>query len=137
MKLAELNALTDRLAVQFKAEMKDRSVVDVPVSRAGLSMLCAGFADGQSTLLQALREAGALELDDAPLTEANVAAGVQRMKEAQALRILEILNAAGVVFSCGPVPSGKWMVRDGIGTECQGVNLTDALAQFAGSLEPR
>ncbi len=61
--------------------------------------------------------------------------GIAAMKAAQALRILETLNAARPVFSVfPPEEGGNWRILATAGEEgihCEGVTLTDALAQFA------
>ena len=56
-------------------------------------------------------------------------AEIQRMRADQALRILETLNAASTSFEVRRY-ANEWTVS-GARIRCAGVDLTDALAQFA------
>ncbi len=66
----------------------------------------------------------------------DMAAEVAAMKAAQALRILETLNAADRSFHVRRL-ADSWQVEfrfDGANASCFGATLTDALAQFASAV---
>ncbi len=101
----------------------------------------AAFDAARSSPLSEVTGGEITELDEpieSPATLAlvpDMAAEVAAMKAAQALRILETLNAARMPLTVLPpgTPEGRWLVRNPNDPEltCHGATLTDALAQFA------
>ncbi len=68
MNKKQFDDLTDSLASQYRAMVRGMPEPGTGGKKPGFSKkrlddLCAGFSDGQSTLLKALKDAGALKVD--------------------------------------------------------------------------